>query len=177
MYKMLRTMMFWLLACLASFGLLVLVRGENVAMLELQRGLLMLVDILPQLGVGLALASLVGVLVSRERVAAWLGRKSGFKGIALAACIGAVLPGGPFASFPLLFVLAKAGADIGTLISLLVAWATIGLYRLLIWELPLMGAEFATLRFLASVPLPILAGLLARLIVRRMPHLAPRWTA
>jgi hypothetical protein len=31
------------------------------------------------------------------------------------------------------------------------------------WEVPLMGPEFAAIRFLASSPLGIIAGLLARL--------------
>jgi hypothetical protein len=30
------------------------------------------------------------------------------------------------------------------------------------WELPLMGMEFATFRFLVSLPLPIVAGLISR---------------
>ena len=34
--------------------------------------------------------------------------------------------------------------------------------RVLIWDVPFLGAEFAILRTLVSLPLPILAGLIAR---------------
>ena len=42
------------------------------------------------------------------------------------------------------------------------AWATLGLQRVLVWDVPFMGAEFAFLRILISLPLPVIAGLIAR---------------
>jgi uncharacterized membrane protein YraQ (UPF0718 family) len=79
---------------------------------------------------------------------------------------GAITPGGPFTSFPIVHALWVAGADAGALIAYLTAWALIGLNRLIVWELPLMGAEFTVIRTLACLPLPILAGLIARALVR-----------
>jgi hypothetical protein len=32
------------------------------------------------------------------------------------------------------------------------------------WELPMMGLEFATFRFLVSLPLPIVAGMISRFV-------------
>jgi hypothetical protein len=40
----------------------------------------------------------------------------------------------------------------------------------MVWEVPLLGPEFALLRGLANLPLPILAGLLAR----KLPGIAAR---
>lgn len=130
---------------------------------------MMALGIIPQIAMGLAIAGFITVLVPRERIAALMGAESGAKGMLLGTAIGAILPGGPFASFPLIFSLYNAGADIGSLIALLMAWATIGVQRLLIWEIPLMGAEFSLLRMVVSLPLPIIAGLTARWLVRAYP--------
>jgi hypothetical protein len=34
--------------------------------------------------------------------------------------------------------------------------------RILVWDVPFMGADFSLLRFTVSLPLPVLAGLIAR---------------
>lgn len=125
--------------------------------------------ILPQLGAGLIIGGLVQQLVDRDRIARTLGAQSGVKGLVVASAAGMVTPGGPFTSFPLVHALWSSGADAGALIAYIVAWALIGLNRLLVWELPFMGAEFALLRFAVSLPLPILAGLAARWIVIATP--------
>ncbi|MCL4799171.1 MAG: permease [Burkholderiales bacterium] len=124
--------------------------------------------ILPLFAAGLLLAGLVHVLVPRAAVARWLGAASGVRGLAIAMGVGAVTPGGPFTSFPLVVALAEAGADIGVLVAYLTSWATLGIHRILIWEIPLLGADFVALRVLASLPLAVLAGLLARAIALRL---------
>jgi len=91
----------------------------------------------------------------------------------LATAAGTITPGGPFTSFPIVHALWVAGADAGALIAYLTAWALIGLNRLIVWELPVMGAEFALVRTLVCLPLPIVAGLIARALVRS-PVLALR---
>lgn len=126
----------------------------------------LLLMVLPQLAAGLLLGGLVSRLVSRERVAALLGTQSGMRGLLLASALGAVTPGGPFTSFPIVHALWVAGADAGALIAYLTAWALIGLNRLIVWELPLMGVEFTLIRVIVCLPLPILAGLVARALVR-----------
>jgi uncharacterized membrane protein YraQ (UPF0718 family) len=69
-------------------------------------------------------------------------------------------------SFPLVSALHAAGSGRGTLIAYLTSWATLGLQRILVWEVPLMGFEFAFVRWLASLPLPFIAGGIARFIPR-----------
>lgn len=146
------------LACAAMLGI-----GAAVTAVGEAAGLLLL--ILPQLAAGLLIGGLVQQVVGRERIASLLGAQSGLKGLVVASCAGMVTPGGPFTSFPLVHTLWVSGADAGALISYIVAWALIGLNRLLIWELPFMGAEFAALRFVVSLPLPIVAGLTARWLI------------
>jgi hypothetical protein len=67
-------------------------------------------------------------------------------------------------SFPLVTALHAAGTGRSALIAYLTSWSTLGLQRILAWELPLMGVEFAALRFVVSLPLPLVAGLVSRLL-------------
>ena len=132
------------------------------------------IEIVPHLLLGFTIAGFVSVLIPRERISALLGEDSGLRGIFVATAVGAVLPGGPFASFPLVVALSEAGAGAGPLIAFLIAWAAIGVNRLFVWEIPLMGGEFAVLRFLSSLPLPIIAGLIAAAITKRFSLLKPQ---
>jgi uncharacterized membrane protein YraQ (UPF0718 family) len=120
------------------------------------------VTILPVLGAALLLAGFVQAGVAKETIGRWLGAESGFRGLAVATLAGAATPGGPMAAFPLVLALAAGGADRGALIAYITAWSLNGFQRILIWEIPILGPEFALLRFFASLPLPILAGLMAR---------------
>jgi uncharacterized membrane protein YraQ (UPF0718 family) len=118
--------------------------------------------ILPVLGAGLLLAAAVRQLLPDGALSRWLGAESGLRGLLLAAAVGIVTPGGPIAAFPLVLVLVRAGADRGAVIAFILSWALNGFQRILIWEIPLLGLEFSALRFLASLPLAIIGGLIAR---------------
>lgn len=143
------------LACFVVAG-----QGAFIRALASLGGLAVLV--LPQLAAGLLIGGLIQQLISRDAIARVLGGGSGLRGLVLASGIGMVCPGGPFTSFPLVHALWLAGADASVLVSFLTAWTVIGLNRLLIWELPFMGTDFAVLRFIVSLPLPLLSGLIAR---------------
>jgi uncharacterized membrane protein YraQ (UPF0718 family) len=120
--------------------------------------------VMPRLGAALLVAGFIQVLLPRDKVARWIGERSGLRGIALASFAGMLTPGGPMTSFPLVTALHAAGTGRSALVAYLTSWSTLGLQRILAWELPLMGVEFATLRFLASLPLPLVAGLISRLM-------------
>src|SRR5690606_10269135 len=93
------------------------------------------------------------------------------KGLVLATVLGAATPSGPFAAFPIVYALALAGADIGAVVAYLTAWSVLGLQRILVWELPLLGHDFVAVRVLASLPLPLVSGAVARLLMRLVPEL------
>ena len=57
-------------------------------------------------------------------------------------------------------------ADAGAVVAFIVSWTLIGYTRALVWELPFFGADFVIWRMVAAIPLPIIAGLLARIAVR-----------
>lgn len=125
-----------------------------------------LLTVVPQILGGVMIAGLVQVLVPKEAVSRWLGEEAGMRGLLIAEAAGALTPGGPFGSFALVYALGKVGADIGVLICYLTSWTTLSLMRLVIWEIPFLGLNFSLLRFAVSLPMGIVAGLLARRLAR-----------
>ncbi len=124
--------------------------------------------LVPKLGAAVLIAIFVQALLPPSFFAKYMGRETGLKGMTIASAAGTVTPGGPMTSFPLVTMLRDSGSGIGALVTYVTAWSTTGLQRVFMWEVPLMGPEFATIRFLASVPLGIVAGMLARLFPARV---------
>jgi uncharacterized membrane protein YraQ (UPF0718 family) len=118
--------------------------------------------ILPSLGAGVLLAGFLQGVLPRETITRRMGAGSGSAGLLLATLAGIATPGGPMASFPMVLVLAAAGADRGALVAYITAWSLLGFQRTLVWEVPILGADFALLRVVACGFLPLLAGWLAR---------------
>jgi len=121
-----------------------------------------LVLIVPRIAVALGLAGLIWVLLPRDRITSLVGKESGIRGLLIAVAAGMVTPGGPSAAFPLLAVLAGSGADRGAMVAYITSWSILGLQRILVWDVPFMGAEFSAIRVAISLPLVVLAGLIAR---------------
>lgn len=118
--------------------------------------------LVPKLGAALLIAAFVQVLLPPSFFARIMGEETGVKGMAVATAAGTVTPGGPMTSFPMVTVLRDGGTGIGPLVAYITAWTTMGLQRVFMWEVPLMGAEFAAIRFISSMPLAIIAGLIAK---------------
>lgn len=133
----------------------------------LDASLVLVLAVAPVILGAMVVAGYAKALLPREMIARWLGAESGFKGLLLAMAVGMVTPGGPFASFALVVGLAGTGADIGACITYLTAWSVIGLHRLIMWEVPLLGLDLALLRYGSCLILPLIAGLAARFLVRR----------
>jgi hypothetical protein len=138
--------------------------GRETFVETLHGDLALLVEILPRIAAALGIAGFVQVLVPRRAVARALGEQAGIRGVALAAAAGVVTPGGPMTSFPLVNALHAAGGGRSALVAYLTSWSVLGLQRILTWEVPLMGADFALIRAVASLPLPFVAGLIAKLV-------------
>jgi uncharacterized membrane protein YraQ (UPF0718 family) len=118
--------------------------------------------IAPSLLAGLLLAAALRQLISPGALARWMGAESGWTGLAVATLAGALTPGGPMAAFPLVLVLAGAGADRGALVAYILSWSLNGFQKLLVYEMPLLGPDFALMRTLITLPMPMLAGFIAR---------------
>ena len=126
-------------------------------------------DILPKVLAACLIATFVTVLMPRELVVRWVGGESGFLGLIIATLAGIVVPGGPITVFPIAAAFVAVGADIGATIAFVTSWTLLGYGRALVWELPFFGPEFVIWRSIAALPLPLAAGLLARLIARVIP--------
>ena len=125
------------------------------------------VDMLPKVLAGCLIGAFIMLVLPRETVARWVGGESGFVGILVATVSGAIIPGGPFSIYPIAAAFAVIGADAGAVVAFVISWTLLGYNRALIWELPFFGYEFIAWRMLIALPLPIIAGLLARPLAAR----------
>ena len=122
----------------------------------------LILGILPSMAAGMLMAGALRQLIAPGSLARHMGAESGARGLALASVVGLATPGGPMAAFPMVLVLTGAGADIGAVIAFIVSWGLNGFNRILVWEVPLLGPDFALLRFLAGLPMGFIAGWIAR---------------
>jgi uncharacterized membrane protein YraQ (UPF0718 family) len=118
---------------------------------------------LPKVLAGCLIGAFVALLLPRELVARWLGGESGLAGLIIATLAGTIFPGGPITIYPVSAALLAVGADVGVAVAFITSWTLLGYSRALVWELPFFGPDFVLWRIVACVPLPIVAGLLARL--------------
>jgi len=143
-------------------GALCYAKGEDFFRTGVDASVSMTLDVLPRLVAAFLLAGFVEVLMPRDLIRKWIGDKSGLKGVLVASLAGALTPGGPIASFPLIAALYKLGADFGPLVAYLTAWELIAVQRMVVWEIPFMGTRFVLFRLSVSLVLPILAGMIAK---------------
>ena len=118
---------------------------------------------------GCLIGAFLTYLLPRDTVARWIGAESGLLGLIVAMLAGFVLPGGPVTMYTVAGAFLIVGADMGATIAFLTSWTLLGYTRALVWELPFFGPDFVIWRMVLSLPLPIVAGLLARLLVALVP--------
>lgn len=157
------------LAALAAGLLLLLAWQEGVeeAGAAVVAATWILLAVAPIFLLGIGIGAMLSSLISTDAVTGHLGKGRSWRAYGVVVIGGIVTPAGPFAAFPLLLALRQAHVAIGLCVAYLTAWATLGVQRLFLWELPLMGADFALLRWSVSLPLPIFAGVLAQSLVAR----------
>lgn len=111
-------------------------------------------------------AGLAETLMPREWVSAALGDESGWKGLFLASAAGIVTPAGPFVSMPLAAGMLRSGAAPAPVVAFLTAWSLLAIHRLFAWEVPIMGASFAFIRWGLCLFVPVMVGAIARYFFR-----------
>src|SRR3954453_22856838 len=148
-------------------GMFVYLRdGADKALAILTSDLWLFTGMLPKMAAGCLIAAFVTRLLPREVVARVVGGESGLLGILIAMVMGAVLPGGPLTIYPVAGAFLVLGSDVGTAVAFITAWNLLGYNRALIWELPFFGPEFVGWRVIIALPLPLIAGLTARMAAR-----------
>jgi uncharacterized membrane protein YraQ (UPF0718 family) len=114
---------------------------------------------------GFLIAGLTQVLIPKEMITSWLGTKAGIKGILMACAAGGLIPGPPYAVFPLVAGLYRAGAGIGSVVGFVSAWSLWSISRLPV-EIALIDPKPALVRYAVTFIVPPLAGLLAEVFAR-----------
>ncbi len=153
-----RTALIWTLVIVIAAIACWQLKGPSAVEAALHSYVDQILVVLPRMTAALLISGFIQVLVPHALVKRWLGKSAGIKGVFVATGVGALTPGGPMLAFPLVIVLRNAGASPASLITFLTSWATLGFHRVLMWELPLLGPNFAAVRYLASIPLPFVAG-------------------
>ena len=124
--------------------------------------------ILPRVLAGCLLGAFIAEILPHEKISRSLGPESGLRGLLIGTAFGAILPGGPFTAYPVAAALLTVGADFGAAIAMVVSWTLIGYGRAVAWELPILGTDFTFWRIALSLPIPILAGALGRVVYVRL---------
>lgn len=116
---------------------------------------------LPLLLLSFIIAGLAQVLIPRDLITNWIGAESGIKGILISCVVGGLVPGAPYAVFPIVAALYKAGASLGAVVGFVSAWALWSVSRLPV-EMALIDPKPALIRYAVTFVVPPIAGLLAQ---------------
>jgi uncharacterized membrane protein YraQ (UPF0718 family) len=111
-------------------------------------------------------AGLVSVLVSEEQVRRWLGKEAGWRGVLLGGLAGALMPGGPYAYYPLAATFLVSGAEIGSVMSFVIAKNLWTLSRVPL-ELALLGPRITFIRYVVTLAFPFLLGVMTNVLFSR----------
>ena len=104
-------------------------------------------------------AGLLQSLVKKEFITNWLGREAGIKGILLACLGGGLIPGGPYAYYPIAGALLSSGAGLGVLVAFVSAKNLWSISRLP-YEFAILGGTVTIRRYLITFLIPPLLGML-----------------
>ena len=107
---------------MAALALLVVIlayrRGGGQHIVGMRMAWTTLIETLPLLVFSFIVAGLVQVLLPRDLVSRWVGTESGARGLLIGTVAGALTPGGPYVSFPVIAGLLNAGAGVGTMVQI-----------------------------------------------------------
>ena len=120
---------------------------------------------LPLLLLSFAIAGLAQVVIPRDLISRWLGAQAGFKGVLVGCVVGGLVPGSPYATFPLVAALYQAGASLGAVVGFVSAWALWSVTRLPV-EMALIAPKPALVRYAITFIVPPIAGLVAEAVAR-----------
>jgi uncharacterized protein len=140
-------------------------KGEQRHILGITEASKTLLLVLPTLIGAFLIAGYVRVLVPEDVMGEWLGEKSGLKGILVGYLAGALTFGGPFISFPIAASLYHAGGSVQTVTTYITSWALWG-GGIIFYEFSILGPRLFTIRIVASILFPLLAGVIAAFLTK-----------
>jgi len=128
----------------------------------------LILEIIPRMIAAFTLAGLFQAIVPEEIIVKWMGQGSGTRGLLIGMTLGTVTPGGPMTHFPVIASLFKVGVGVGPLVAYLTAWSLFGLQRIIMWEIPFLGAQIVAIRVGVSIFVPFLAGWLSEIVWEKL---------
>ncbi|MHC4336538.1 MAG: permease [Planctomycetota bacterium] len=137
-------------------------KGQDQHIAGIRSALKMTLEILPLLIFALLVAGMVQVLLPQQLISKWIGAESGIRGIFIGTIAGALVPGGPYVSFPIAAGLLRAGAGVGTVVAFLMGWSLWAVARLPM-EFGILGWKFTLIRLASTFFFPPIAGLIAHI--------------
>lgn len=136
-------------------------RGQGQHIGGIKLALDMTIKILPLLAFAFIIAGMIQVLLSQEFLSRWVGAASGIRGILIGTVAGALAPGGPYVSLPIVAGLLRSGASVGTMVAFLTGWSLWAVGRLPM-EIGILGWKFTLIRIASTFFFPPIAGLIAQ---------------
>jgi uncharacterized protein len=130
----------------------------------------LMLEITPRMIAAFTLAGLFQAIVPEDVIVRWMGHGSGIRGLLIGMTLGSVTPGGPMTHFPVIASLFKMGVGIGPLVAYLTAWSLFGLQRIIMWEIPFLGAKVVAIRVAVSLVFPFISGWLCELLWNKLHH-------
>jgi len=135
-------------------------KGQKQHIEGLELAFNMTVGILPLLIFAFIVAGMIQTLLPQELISKWVGAKSGMRGILIGTLAGALAPGGPYVSLPIVAGLLRSGAGVGTTVAFLTGWSLWAFGRLPM-EIAILGWKFTLVRLASTFFFPPIAGLIA----------------
>jgi uncharacterized membrane protein YraQ (UPF0718 family) len=141
------------------------IKGEQRHILGITEASKTLLLVLPTLIGAFLIAGYVRVLLPENVVREWLGEQSGLKGLLVGYLAGTLTFGGPFISFPIAASLYHAGGSVQTVTTYITSWALWG-GGIIFYEFSILGPRLFTIRLVASIFLPLVAGVVAAFLAK-----------
>lgn len=143
-------------------------RREGLAISGLKLSGILLWNNLALLIAGFIIAGLMQVLLPKDLISKWLGEAAGFKAVFVGCVAGGIIPGSPYAVFPIVAGLYQAGAGLGAVIGFTTAWSLWSVTRL-VTEVSLINPKIALIRYGITFIIPPIAGLIAHVLEKSIP--------
>jgi uncharacterized membrane protein YraQ (UPF0718 family) len=170
MKKMIKDALVYIIVTLAIWGIMVIIspaKGLIVGEIAFDTWIKSIKIII---GV-LLIVGWIQVWVGPQTMSKFLGKRAGWKGLALASTVPIFMGGSLFIIFPLLKTLRDKGASIACIMAFVTAWG--GKAPLLPLEIEFLGWKFAVLRLFLVFPFAAGMGLLSQFILDKWPERKP----
>ncbi len=135
--------------------------SKNLHIIGIKQALTMTIQIFPLLIFAFIVAGMAQVLIPHEVMSRWIGESSGMKGILIGTAAGAITPGGPYVSLPIVLGLLRSGASMGIMVAYLTSWSLLAITRLPM-EIGVLGVRFALIRIISVIIFAPIAGIFAQ---------------